>query len=107
MINYNFKNLAKKKDVINHINSNENKQDHQTLRSMNPKLRISKNKKTMIINPKYTAKSRRTEKFIFKNIEKNIKNVKSEILDEERERANSCAWKIIITKVVYVVKPYT
>jgi hypothetical protein len=109
--NYNFKNVAqsmrilekKDEEKINPLNSNKINRG-QGLSSMNPKLKITKNKKTMIINQKHTSKSNISEKFIFKNIQRN-KNEENEIINKEKERAKSCAWKKIITKVVYVAKP--
>ena len=86
--------------VINPLNSNETKYA-QNLNLINPPLSITRNQRKMTFNQKHFAKKIKSEKFIFKNIERNIKK---EIIGEEKKRPNSGGWKTKIKKIVYVIK---
>jgi hypothetical protein len=100
--------IFEKKDdeEINPLNSNETKKT-QNLNLINPPLAITKNKRKMTFNQKRYTKKIKRENYIFKNIGRNIKNVKNEINSEEKKRANSCIWKTNIRKVVYVIKCFS
>ena len=108
---HNFKNIAqsvrffeKTEDkVINPLNSNETKYA-QNLNLINPPLSITRNQIKMTLNQKHFTKKIKSEKFIFKNIERNIKK---EIIGEEKKRANSGGWKAKIKKIVYVIRHYS
>ena len=89
--------------VINPLNSNETKYA-QNLNLINPPLSITRNQRKMTFYQKHFAKKIKSEKFIFKNIERNIKK---EIIGEEKKRPNSFGWKAKIKKIVYVIRHYS